>query len=86
MLKPVRPRFSTLNYVDGVGRNPIGEMVFGRDGVPQQARLIRSTGNSGVDEAIRTALYKWRASGKQLERLQPGKTITVRLRIIMLVD
>ncbi|RLS67122.1 MAG: hypothetical protein DWH97_02150 [Planctomycetota bacterium] len=86
VLKPVRPRFSTLNYVDGVGRNPIGEMVFGRDGVPQQARLIRSTGNSGVDEAIRTALYKWRASGKQLERLQPGKTITVRLRIIMLVD
>ncbi|MFM1867359.1 MAG: hypothetical protein RL591_767 [Planctomycetota bacterium] len=85
-LKPVRPRFTTLNYVDGVARNPIGELVIGRDGVPQAARLVRSTGNGSVDEAIRNALYKWRASGKQLEKLKPGQTVTIRLRMIMLVD
>ena len=85
-LKPARPRFTTLNYVDGVGRNPIGELVFGRDGVPQLARIIRSTGNAGVDEAIRAALFKWRASGKKLEKLKPGQKLTIRLRIIMLAD
>ncbi len=85
-LKPARPRFTTLNYVDGVARNPIGELVIGRDGVPQTARLVRSTGNGSVDEAIRNALYKWRASGKQLEKLKPGQTVTIRLRMIMLVD
>jgi hypothetical protein len=85
-LKPVRPRFTTLNYVDGVARNPIGELVIGRDGIPQAARLVRSTGNGSVDEAIRNALYKWRASGKQLEKLKPGQTVTIRLRMIMLVD
>ncbi|MFM7134581.1 MAG: hypothetical protein ACKO0W_09725, partial [Planctomycetota bacterium] len=86
VLKPVRPRFTTLNYVDGVGRNPVGELVFGRDGVPIQTRLLRSTGNPGVDEAIRSALFKWRASGRQLEQLKPGQTLTIRMRLIMLVD
>lgn len=85
-LKPARPRFTTLNYVDGVRRNPIGELVIGRDGVPMTARLVRSTGNGSIDEAIRNALYRWRASGSRLEKLQPGQTVTIRLRIIMLVD
>lgn len=85
-LKPARPRFTTLNLLDGIGRNPIGELVFGRDGVPQSARLIRSTGNSGVDEAIRNALFRWRASGEPLEKLKPGQTVTIRLRLIMLQD
>lgn len=85
-LKPARPRFTTLNLLDGIGRNPIGELVIGRDGVPQSARLIRSTGNAGVDEAIRNALFRWRASGQPLEKLKPGQTITIRLRLIMLAD
>jgi hypothetical protein len=86
VLRPVRPRFTTLNYVDGVARNPIGELVLGRDGVPQTARIVRSSGNPGADEAIRAALFKWRASGAQLDRLKPGATVTIRLRIVMLVD
>jgi bacterioferritin-associated ferredoxin len=73
-LKPVRPRFTTLNMLDGIARNPIGELVIGRDGVPQIARIVRSTGNPSIDEAIRSALFKWRASGKQLEKLKPGQT------------
>ena len=85
-LKPVRPRFTTLNMLDGVARNPIGELVIGRDGVPQIARIVRSTGNPSIDEAIRSALFKWRASGKQLEKLKPGQTVTIRLRLIMLAD
>ncbi len=85
-LKPVRPRFTTLNMLDGIARNPIGELVIGRDGVPQVARIVRSTGNPSIDEAIRSALFKWRASGTQLEKLKPGQTVTIRLRMIMLAD
>jgi hypothetical protein len=85
-LKPARPRFTTLNYVDGIARNPIGELVIGRDGVPLTARLVRSTGNASIDEAIRNALYKWRASGTRLEKLKPGQTVTIKLRMIMLAD
>jgi len=84
VLRPVRPRFTTLNRLDGIARNPIGELVIGRDGVPTSARIIRSTGNESVDQAIRTALFRWRASGEQLEKLKPGQTLTIRLRLIML--
>ncbi len=86
VLRPVRPRFTVLNRLDGIARNPIGELVLGRDGVPISARIVRSTGNGGVDQAIRSALFKWRASGEQLERLKPGQTLTIRLRLIMLAD
>jgi len=86
VLRPVRPRFTVLNRLDGIARNPIGELVLGRDGVPISARIVRSTGNGGVDQAIRSALFKWRASGEQLEKLKPGQTLTIRLRLIMLSD
>ena len=40
----------------------------------------------GVDEAIRSALFKWRGSGKALDKLAPGQTVTIRLKLIMLQD
>ena len=85
-LDTVRPRFSTLNLIDGIRFNPIVELVIGRDGVPQHVVISRSTGNLGANEELRAALYKWRASGKQIEQLKPGQTITIRLRLIMLAD
>lgn len=85
-LDTVRPRFTTLNLIDGIRFNPIVELVIGRDGVPQHVVISRSTGNLGANEELRAALYKWRASGKQIEQLKPGQTITIRLRLIMLAD
>ena len=85
-LDTVRPRFTTLNLIDGIRFNPIVELVIGRDGVPQHVVISRSTGNLGANEELRAALYKWRASGKQIEQLKPGQAITIRLRLIMLAD
>ena len=72
--------------IDGIGRNPIAELVIGRDGKTLRARLVRSTGNSSADEALINALYGWSASGKQVERLKPGDTFTIRIRLILLTD
>jgi len=88
-LDTVRPKFTALNQVVGIRQNPIAELRIGRDGVPQNVRLVRFAGGvqmSAIDDAIVSALYKWRASGKQLERLAPGQTVTVRLKLIMLAD
>lgn len=85
-LRPVRPQFLTLSRISGIARNPIGEIVLGRDGIPQVARIVRSSGNPGVDEAIRSALFKWRASGAPLAKLRPGQTVTIRLKLVMLED
>ena len=84
MLQTVKPRFLTLNLVDGVRFNPIVELIIGRDGVPQHVVIARSSGNASVNEAIRSALFKWRASGKQISELKPGQTVTIRLKLIML--
>ena len=85
-LQTFRPKFNTLNIIDGIAFNPIVELVIGRDGLPRQVVIARSSGNPSVNEAIRAAMFKWRASGKQIEQLQPGKTITIRLKLIMLQD
>ena len=85
-LKTKRPAFTALNMIDGIGRNPIAELVIGRDGKTLRARLVRSTGNSSADEALINALYGWTASGKQVERLKPGDTFTIRIRLILLTD
>lgn len=86
MLQTVKPRFLTLNLIDGVRFNPIVELIIGRDGVPQHVVIARSSGNAAVNEAIRSALFKWRASGKQITDLKPGQTVTIRLKLIMLQD
>lgn len=85
-LQTFRPKFSTLNIIDGIAFNPIVELVIGRDGVPQHVVISRSSGNPSVNEAIRAALFKWRATGKQVDQLKPGQTITIRLKLIMLQD
>ncbi|MSR42194.1 MAG: hypothetical protein EXS10_09900 [Phycisphaerales bacterium] len=85
-LKTKRPTFTALNMIDGIGRNPIAELVLGRDGKTLRARLVRSTGNPSADEALINSLYGWSASGKQVERLKPGDTMTIRIRLILLTD
>ena len=85
-LQTFKPKFNTLNIIDGIAFNPIVELVIGRDGVPRQVVMARSSGNPSVNEAIRAALFKWRATGKQIEQLKPGQTITIRLKLIMLQD
>jgi len=86
MLQTFRPRFNALNIIDGLRMNPIVELVVGRDGVPQHVVIARSSGNPGVNEAIRSSLYKWRASGKKISDLKPGQTVTIRIKLIMLAD
>ena len=81
-----KPSFTVQQLVEGVRFNPVVELVIGRDGVPQHVTIVRSSGNTGVNEAMRAALFKWRATGRQVERLRPGQTVTIRLKLIMLAD
>lgn len=85
-LQTFRPKFNTLNIIDGIAVNPIVSLSFGPSGIPKDVSVTRGSGNPGVDEAIRAALYKWRASGKQIQQMKPGQEVKLRLKLIMLQD
>jgi len=85
-LQTFRPKFSTLNIIDGIRSNPIVELVIGRDGVPQHVVIARGNLDAGVSDAIRSSLFKWRATGTQIQKLKPGQTLTIRLKLIMIAD
>ena len=82
-LKPRRPEFTLLTLLTAAPGNPHVLISFGRDGVPVSASLVRSSGDKRVDDAILSSLYRWRAEGKELEKLAPGKTLDVRMRIVL---
>ncbi|MHC4415389.1 MAG: energy transducer TonB [Planctomycetota bacterium] len=83
VVKPRRPSFTTLVRFTAVPANPQVEIRFRRDGRPGQARILKSSGDSRVDEAILNSLYRWRASGKRLEALTETETVKVRIRIML---
>lgn len=82
-LKPRRPEFTTLTLLTAVPANPLAELRFRRDGKPGQVRLVESSGDPRIDEAVLNSLYRWRAAGKQLRELDGKETIPVRIRIML---
>lgn len=82
-LKPRKPRLTTLVRFTAAPINPLVEIRFRRDGRPARAAILRSSGDSRVDEAILNSLYRWRAAGKPLQALAKGKTIPVRIQIVV---
>jgi len=46
-------------------------------------RLLESSGDQRIDEAVLNSLYRWRAAGKKLRELERGETIPVTIRIIL---
>ncbi|HWB18840.1 MAG TPA: hypothetical protein VG711_00950 [Phycisphaerales bacterium] len=96
-VRPHRPQFTNLQAVTAAGANPLCRIVFDRtgrvpkiapDGLPDQympvrAEILQSSGNSEIDFAIKTSLYRWRASGKALDQLKDKQTIELQIRLIL---
>ena len=82
-VKPRKPVFTTLTLLTAAPANPRAELRFRSDGKPARVRLIESSGDPRIDEAVLNSLYRWRASGKKLRELGRGETIPVRIRIVL---
>jgi hypothetical protein len=82
-LKPRRPTFTLLTMLTAAPGNPLCEMRFDSSGKVQLARIVESSGDSRVDEAILNSLYDWRASGEELAHLNPGQTYTITMRMVL---
>ena len=82
-IKPRRPSFTTLTMLTAAPGNPLVEIRFPHSGRPVLAKILESSGDRRVDEAILNSLYRWRAQGEQLEALGEGQSIPIRLRIML---
>ena len=82
-IRPRKPSFTTVVLLTAAPANPLCEIHFRHDGKPALARILESSGDARVDEAILNSLYRWRATGKRLDALADDETITVRIRIVL---
>ncbi len=83
LIKPRKPIFTTLTLLTAIPANPKAELRFRRDGKPARVRLLESSGDSRIDEAVLNSLYRWRAAGKKLRELEGNETIPVQIRIML---
>ena len=82
-LKPRRPTIDVLTMLTAAPGNPLCQINFGRSGEPKAAAILRGSGDSRVDDAILASLYRWRASGKELDGLSNDQTIEVRIHMLL---
>lgn len=78
-----RAVFTNTTLVTQAPRDTLIRIRFQSNGTVKRADFVEggSTGNPNIDEPIRNAVYRWRASGKDLEKLTPGDTLSVVVRI-----
>ncbi|MCI0362889.1 MAG: hypothetical protein L0Y44_11300 [Phycisphaerales bacterium] len=82
-LKPHRPTFTLLTLMTAAPGNPLCEINFDASGVPRTASILETSGDPRVDNAILASLYRWRASGSDLEQLSSAETLPVQMRILL---
>ena len=71
----VRPRFSVTTTLTTDPQRSSIDVVFGRDGTVLKAAFVegKTTGYKEVDGPLLDAVYRWRAKGKALLDLPPGR-------------
>lgn len=83
----VRPVFSVTTMSLAHPRSPTVVIEFGRDGHVRRASFLpgKATGESGVDQPLLDAVYRWTASGERLEQLptDPEAVVAITMRIIL---
>jgi hypothetical protein len=78
-IKPVEPRFPAAVRFTQLPRNPIvlirfnaqGRVIFTDFIRDEEKKRVYDTGSRAVDEPLLSAIYKWRAEGEPLKKLDP---------------
>lgn len=95
-IRPVRPRWPTHFRLGRLTKPALVQIIFGRDetgrGVVRRAEFvrvehpdgrveIRSSGDPEIDSIVLNAIYRWTASGADIDALGPGETMHVRVQL-----
>ena len=93
-VRTVEPRFPVSVRLTASPKNPIVVIHFDRRGVvvraeflkDEEKKIIYSTGTGVMDEPLLTAIYQWRAKGRELEELpadDPEATVSFVMEIYL---
>jgi len=82
VLKPKKPTFFPNQLIATRPRNVVADLSIDRTGKPIFVVLLYATGGVSIDRAIENSLYRWRASGEQIEALKGEETVKITIHLL----
>jgi hypothetical protein len=82
VLRPRRPSFTANQSVSNVVGNLAADLIIDKTGKPINVEILVSTGSYSIDRTIESSLYRWRASGENIEALKSDDTIRITIYIM----
>jgi len=79
-IETAHPRFGIATLYSALPTDPLVRVVFSPQGQVIRAEIVESTGFSDVDGPILASLYKWKATGAELEKLNEPFDVEIRMR------
>jgi len=81
VLRPRRPSFTANQLVSNAPSDLVAELHISRSGKPQDVVILLSTGSPSIDRSLESSLYRWRASGDQINELIEDETYAITIHI-----
>ncbi|MBC8200592.1 MAG: hypothetical protein H8E86_01000 [Planctomycetes bacterium] len=82
VLKPKKPAFTPNQLVASRPSNLVADLYIDKSGKPLNVVVLLGTGGASIDRTIENSLYRWRASGEQVEALQGEDTVKITIHIL----
>ncbi len=82
VLKPKRPKFLPTQLVASRPGNIVADLYFDKQGKPLNVVILLGTGSTSINRTIENSLYRWRASGDQIEALEGEETAKITIHIL----
>jgi hypothetical protein len=81
VLRPRRPSFTANQLVTHSPSNLVAALYIDKRGKPIDVVILIGTGSGSIDRSIESSLYKWRASGDRVDKLEGDETIRIKIHI-----
>lgn len=81
VLRPRRPSFTANQLVTNAPSALVAELHINNRGKPQDVVILFSTGSQSIDRSLEASLFRWRASGNQIDSLEDEKTLIITIHI-----
>jgi hypothetical protein len=82
VLRPRRPSFTANQMVTNAPGTLAAELHINKSGRPSHVIILVSTGSKSIDRSLRSSLYRWRASGDQIDALNDEETLTIIIQLL----